>query len=193
MVKKLIRVFYNNKRTRKIAKKLINKFEGGEFYSETLRDIVRTKHNATIGIGTYGCFDPSFNFGEAFEIGNYCSIASGVRCIPANHPVTDISTHPFFHRTEYGYVKTNPELKAMKKLVIGNDVWIGMNALIMPSCKNIGTGAIIAAGSIVTKDVPPYAVVGGNPAKIIKYRFSEKEIEMLLNDSRACLAPAIRY
>ena len=66
------------------------------------------------------------------------------------------------------------------KLVIGNDVWIGHNAIILPSVSNIGDGAVIGAGSVVTKDVPPFAVVAGNPAKIILYRFSEEKIREIM-------------
>ena len=65
------------------------------------------------------------------------------------------------------------------KLAIGNDVWVGQYAIILPSCKNIGDGAVIGAGAIVTKDVPPYAIVAGNPAKVLRYRFDEATIRKL--------------
>jgi virginiamycin A acetyltransferase len=99
----------------------------------------------------------------------------------ANHKLDAISTYPF---PAFGHGWE----KAMDKLInlptrgdtlIGNDVWIGYDALIMPGVK-IGDGAIIAAKSVVTKDVPPYTVIGGNPAHSIKQRFSDKEVMQLL-------------
>ena len=170
-----------NRTTKKIIDKWFDAFEGGEFYSKTLRRIYKKQFDADIGIASYGCFELDFNYGNPFTIGRYCSVAQGVRCIPGNHPYLEVSTHPFFHRSEFGYVK-NAEYSC-KKLIIGNDVWIGLNAIILPACKNIGDGAIIGGGAVVTKDVPPYAIVAGNPAQIIKYRFSKEEIE-LLEDSK---------
>jgi acetyltransferase-like isoleucine patch superfamily enzyme len=67
------------------------------------------------------------------------------------------------------------------KLVVGNDVWIGYNTIILPSVSHIFDGAVIAAGSVVTKDVPPFAVIAGNPASIIKYRFSEQKIKEMID------------
>lgn len=73
----------------------------------------------------------------------------------------------------------NNDTVSYGKLTIGNDVWIGQYAVILPSCDYIGDGAVIGAGSIVTKNVPDYAIVAGNPAKVIKYRFSDEQIEQL--------------
>jgi len=80
--------------------------------------------------------------------------------------------HPFFFSPYFGYVQK--ELIHKCELVIGNDVWVGQNAIFLPSVKRIGDGAVIGAGAVVTKDVPDFAVVVGNPAKILKYRFSEE-------------------
>ena len=92
----------------------------------------------------------------------------------------DCSTHPFFHREEFGFFrKENNTQQNLKKRTIGHDVWIGQNTLILPKVKTIGNGAIIGAGSVVTHDVEPYSIVAGNPAKLIKYRFSKEEIEQL--------------
>lgn len=77
----------------------------------------------------------------------------------------------------FGWVKKDPRERT--KLTIGNDVWIGANTIILPSCKNIGNGAVIAAGSIVTKDIPQYEIWGGDPAKFIKKRFSDDIIEKI--------------
>jgi acetyltransferase-like isoleucine patch superfamily enzyme len=103
-------------------------------------------------------------------IGNYCSIAGGVFfLLDSGHPIHNISTYPFKVKC-FGY-----EAEAICKgnIIVGDDVWIGVNSIINSGIK-IGQGAIIASGSVVTKDVEPYAIVGGNPAKFIKYRFDEK-------------------
>lgn len=114
-------------------------------------------------------------------IGKFCSIASGAIFMMAGnqgHRVDWISTHPFF----YGGEKWEGAIDAFERkgdTVVGNDVWIGAEAVIMPGVK-IGDGAVISTRAVVTKDVPPYTIVGGVPAKIIKPRFSEEEIVKLL-------------
>ena len=110
------------------------------------------------------------------EIGNYCSFAANVHFIPGNHPPTDVSTHPFFHRAEFGYVNNSVgEIKAIPTIV-GHDVWIGRDVIVLPKCKKIGNGAIIGAGSVVTHDVEPYSIVAGNPAREIRKRFGNETI-----------------
>jgi len=116
------------------------------------------------------------------SIGAFCSIAPGVIIGPSNHPLDLLTTHSFTNNKTVGLLPDNlPELKTATKnngVVIKNDVWIGINAIILANI-TIGNGAIIGAGSVVTKDVPDYAVVCGNPARIIKYRFTENQIEIL--------------
>ena len=123
-------------------------------------------------------------FGDKLIIGKFCQIASGTKFIvgPANHRLDSITTYPF---NGFGglWEENTPEhmsqLPFKGDIVIGNDVWIGRESVIMPGVK-IGDGAIIAAYSIVTKDVEPYSVVGGNPAKFIKKRFNDELIDLLL-------------
>jgi virginiamycin A acetyltransferase len=99
----------------------------------------------------------------------------------ANHKLDSISTYPFpiFGNGWEGEMEKLMNLPSRGDIVIGNDVWIGYEALIMPGVK-IGDGAIIAARSVVVSDIPPYTVAGGNPAKVIKQRFSDTEISQLL-------------
>ena len=117
-------------------------------------------------------------------IGKFCSIACGVQFLfnSANHTKKSLSTYPFpLFFEEWGLDIRDVASAWDNKgdIVIGNDVWIGLNATILDGV-TIGDGAIVAAGAVVTKDVPPYAVVAGVPAKIIKYRFTESQIDFLL-------------
>ena len=119
------------------------------------------------------------------KIGKYCSIASNVVVSPSQHPTSFLSTHPFqYLPEEYRFeAKFKPvEFAYSRPVEIGNDVWIGVNAVILDGVK-IGDGAIVAAGAIVSKDVPPYAIVGGVPAKILRYRF-EPDIVLSLQKLR---------
>ena len=123
-------------------------------------------------------------FGDKLIIGKFCSIASGTKFImgSANHRLGSVTTYPF---NVFGgsWQENTPDhmsqLPFKGDTVIGNDVWIGRESIIMPGVK-IGDGAIIAACSVVTKDVEPYSVVGGNPARFIKKRFNDELIELLL-------------
>mgnify|MGYP003303392449 CR=1 FL=1 len=116
------------------------------------------------------------------RIGKFCSIAGGSSIGLGTHTLDKLSTSSIFteknNGTTHSWVKNNI-VNPYKKIIIGNDVWIGARAMIMGGV-TIGDGAVIAAGAIVTKDVPPYAVVGGIPAKIIKYRFEKQIIDKLI-------------
>ena len=160
---------------RNLFYRYINKHEGGQFYSPTLRRIFKELYDIDAGVGTYGCF--TTNFRPHVKIGNYCSIAPGVQRLVGNHPLNEITKHPIFHKKEFGLCKETRYNE--NKLNIGNDVWIGVNAIILSSCHFIGNGAVIGAGAVVTKDVPPYAIVAGVPATIIRYRFDQETINEL--------------
>jgi len=114
------------------------------------------------------------------EIGAYCSIAPGAKIGGlGRHPTDWISTHPAFYSTlgQAGLAFADKDMvDECVQTKIGNDVWIGTNAIIMDGV-TVHDGAVIGAGAVVTKDVPPYAVVGGVPAKVIRYRFSDEIID----------------
>lgn len=153
-------------------------------------------------IGNYTVFDGYIGRGsyigshawvERAKIGRYCSIANNVTTAIGRHAMEMVSQHPMFYSTAkqngYTYVKEDCYVERIYAdesgrydIIIGNDVWIGTGAIILGNIK-IGNGAVVAAGTVVTKDVPDYAVVAGVPAKIIRYRFSDEEIKKLLNDS----------
>lgn len=132
-----------------------------------------------IGKGSYG--KPkihNFDDGTTLVIGNYCSIASNVTILLGGEHHSDwLTTYPFFTLAEEAK-NLSIDKKSKGDVIIGNDVWIGLNSTILSGVK-IGDGAIIGAGSVVTKDVPNYAICAGNPARLIKYRFDSDSIEKL--------------
>nr|WP_319566125.1 CatB-related O-acetyltransferase [uncultured Rhodoferax sp.] len=119
---------------------------------------------------------------ERTEIGSFTSIAPQVLCGMGSHPLSLISTYPGFYTNKSSgaeWLGTHIEFNDRLTTTIGSDVWIGIRSIIMAGV-TVGDGAVIAAGSIVTKDVPPYAIVAGVPAKFIKYRFSPDKTERIL-------------
>ena len=123
-------------------------------------------------------------FGGRLIIGKFCQIASGAKFImgPANHRISSVTTYPFSVFGGRWSEQTPPHLSQLPfkwDIVVGNDVWIGRESVIMPGVK-IGDGSIIGAYAVVTRDVPPYCVVGGNPARFIKKRFHDELIQILL-------------
>lgn len=114
------------------------------------------------------------------KIGAFCSIAGGVIIGGAKHPIDWVSTSPVFYSASGGTGRHLGKLNIpkTKQTVIGNDVWIGHRAIILQGV-TIGNGAVIGAGAVVTKDIPPYAIVVGVPAKIVRYRFNKEIIDSL--------------
>ncbi|WP_331842648.1 Vat family streptogramin A O-acetyltransferase [Pantoea agglomerans] len=158
--------------------------------------IKNTVKNPNIIIGDFTYYDDpedSENFernvlyhfpfiGDKLIMGKFCAIARGVQFIMngANHNMADFSTFPFYIFGN-GWETAQPQagdLPYKGDTVIGNDVWMGYQALIMPGVK-IGNGAIISSRSVVTSDVPAYSIVGGNPARVIRQRFTDETISRL--------------
>ncbi len=162
---------------RRLIVKYIMQTEGGEFYSPTLREIFRAHYDVSIGMYTHGgCFRPRA-FDRETTIGRYTSIAVTAFAATLNHPMDHKSMHAFFFNSKLGFVDGS---LPRSPLSIGNDVWLGHNSIIMPGVGRIGDGAVVAAGAVVNKEVPPYAVVVGNPARVVRYRFDPETIERLL-------------
>jgi len=157
-----------------------------------LKNIIQ---NPNIVVGDYTYYDDfedvhnfeknvkyHFDFvGDKLIIGKFCMIASGATFIMngANHLSRAISTYPFAIFAGWEHAMEGKSYPVKKDTVIGNDVWIGHQATIMPGVQ-VGDGAIIATNATVTKDVEPYAIVGGNPAQLIRKRFDDATIEKLL-------------
>lgn len=137
-------------------------------------------HNTTITsdvvIGDYSYIN-SNSYIENCRIGKYCSVSSGVYISPTEHNYTYKTTHPFLINNVYGFIKDSPKLNR-EKVIIGNDVLISLNVIITEGVK-IGNGAVVGAGAVVTKDVKPYEIVGGVPARHIKFRFDLETIAKL--------------
>ena len=130
-------------------------------------------------IGRYSYIGEYTRIDENVRIGRYCSIATNVVIGATKHPINWLSTSPFQYDKWLDPYTPKQTWNKSDKTCIGNDVWIGANAVIL-SGVTIGDGAIIGSSAVVTRDVPPYAIVAGVPAKVIKYRFPEDTIEKLL-------------
>lgn len=157
-----------------------------DFFARLRRKIRRLLRGAavdprvSIGVGTYGVGEQTvllFRNDDRVVIGKYCSVAYGVTIVASGeHNYRGVSNFPFA-----AVLKGDVDRDTFSKgpVRIGNDVWIGANATIL-SGVTIGDGAVVAAGSVVTEPVPPFAIVGGVPAVVIKYRFPAETIERLL-------------
>lgn len=142
-------------------------FSGATVIKSNLGDHTYVQRNSTI---------------LAAEVGKFCSIAGGVFIGLPRHSTSGVSSHPAFYLKDTPLVKTYSDRDRFETTChtrVGHDVWIGQNALVMGGV-TIGTGSVIGAGAFVSSDVPPYAVVGGVPARLLKYRFSPEVSQDLL-------------
>ncbi|KTF67418.1 CatB-related O-acetyltransferase [Sphingomonas sp. HT-1] len=144
--------------------------------SALLRSRFRKLYRIEIGEYSYGAFD-RWRIPPGTQIGRYCSFAGSALIISANHPMQALSTHPIFYLKARGVI--DRDRVVAQPTIVEDDVWIGHHAIITPGCKRIGRGAVIGAGAVVTRDVAPYAIVAGNPAKLIRYRFAPEVIDAL--------------
>lgn len=166
---------------------LATALEGGHFLSQTLRTILCQYHDVEIGAYSYGsCFDPGAFPGGA-RIGRYVSVAGGV-VRRLNHPLDRLVLHPYFYNDGLEYVSSRTI--SHEPIAIGHDAWIGQSVIFTEGCTEVGIGAAIGAGSIVTKNVAPFSIVAGNPAREIRRRFDEQTCERILASRWWDLTPA---
>lgn len=134
-------------------------------------------HNAEIGLHSYVSYNSII---RNCEIGKYCSIGPNVVIGFGNHRIDSLSTHPsiYMNKKQLGNEFNERMDASFPKVIIQNDVWVGANVYIKNGV-TIHNGAIVAAGSVVTKDVPPFAIVGGTPAKLIRFRFEQDVIDKI--------------
>ena len=147
-----------------------------QYRNEKLRAYFRERYRIDVGYYSYGCFD-RWRMTGPIRVGRYCSIANSVRSVPINHPYDAMTTHPALYERKFGVV--DEDISWDEVLVIEDDVWIAHNVVILPGCKHIGRGAIIGAGAIVTRNVAPYSIMVGNPARRLRDRFEPEMIEAL--------------
>jgi acetyltransferase-like isoleucine patch superfamily enzyme len=166
---------------KRIAKSIIDKMNiwlllRNEMESEPLRALFKNKYDVDVGLYSYGCFD-QWRIPRGTSIGRYCSFAKTVRILDANHPIEALSTHPYLYEAALGVTDAN--VLRYSHCSVGDDVWISHNVTVTPGCVSIGRGAIIGAGAVVTKNVEPYSIVTGAPARVLRMRFNPAVIEAL--------------
>lgn len=173
-----------------VAHGILHLNPGARIIASKLLGPVYLDRNAQIGpdvtVGKYFGMNDSCFIARG-TIGAYCAIGARNAINPFNHPTDWLSTHEFqYHPKSFDWVPEYNDFKRLQRspemfepVTIGNDVWTGHNVNILPGV-TVGDGVVIGAGSIVTKNVPPFAVVAGVPAKVIRYRFTEKVIERQL-------------
>jgi virginiamycin A acetyltransferase len=157
------------------------KLEGGMAFSLTARLIMQKRYGVTIGALSYGgCFARG-SIPPGVRIGRFVSIGSNLKVFRRDRFLNWVSLHPIFFNPLFGFAKKDPIVSS--PFVIEHDAWIGERVLVTPGCMRIGLGAVVGAGSVVTKDVPDFALVAGNPARLIRFRFPEEVCERIRRSS----------
>ncbi len=173
----LLRISYRLGRLRPSVLKACARLEGGAIHSATWRQILKDHHSICVGRYSYGAILQPGVLPPGTVVGAYCSVGGQLIVRRRDHPVDRPFLHPFFYNSALGLLTRDTIPTDLENpLVIGNDVWIGDRVTILSGCKTVGNGAVIAAGAVVTRDVPPYAIVGGVPAKVIRKRFDAAQI-----------------
>jgi len=173
----LVGRFRSRGRSESALLRLALRLEGGQFRSASARELLR-RRGVEIGAYSYGCCFRPGAFPAGVTIGRYASIADQVGVFRRNHPVDRLSMHPFFYNAHVGPLDQDAVDSA--PLEIGHDAWIGHGSLILPGCRRIGIGAVVAAGAVVTRDVPDFAIATGNPARIRRVRFADDVCDAVL-------------
>lgn len=165
---KLLVLLYVNRGKSLILKSKFIHLQTTINHNTTIMEGSTTDHLTTIG--SY-CYIGRYCYLTKVKIGNYCSIANNVSIGQGEHDLNKISTNSLFYENPF-------EELTQKDCEIGHDVWIGVDSVVKRGV-TIGNGAVIGANSVVTKDIPPYAIAIGSPAKVIKYRFDQQKINMI--------------
>lgn len=165
---------------RNLVRRICLRLEGGPMFSNTWRRILHHSHGVVIGRYSYGDISKPGLLPRGTVVGSYCSVGTELIVRRRNHPTERPFLHPFFYNSRLGLL-TQDTIKDDRDnpLTIGHDVWIADRVTILPGCRSIGNGAVIAAGAVVTRDVPAYAVVAGIPARQTKMRFGPDRIAEL--------------
>ena len=162
---------------RSLLRRLVLRLEGGPVYSLTIREIYQRFHGVTVGLYTIGpCDVAPGNLAPGTTVGRSSSIYYTVQTITHDPSASSGSSESLGEQLR---LNATSAPACQTNLKIGNDVWIGHNAIILPDVTEIGDGAVVGAGSVVRANVPPYAIVTGNPARVVRYRFSEQRIKEL--------------
>lgn len=161
--------------------RLVHRLEGGRFRSATLREILAEHHGVQVGAYSYGCCLQPGALPPGVSVGRYVSTAETVGIYRRSRPLDRLSLHPYFLNPDLGVVSSNDVVTT--PLRIEHDAWLGDRSIVLPGCTRIGVGAVVGAGAVVTEDVPDFAVVVGNPARVVKFRF-ESEVQAAILESR---------
>lgn len=163
-----------------MIRRLIDKLRGRHDYRDEHTSLaLRQKYRAMgveIGLYSYGCFDVS-RVPAGVTIGRYCSFAPTAQIFLRDHGIDYIGLTAYLYNPVLGVVERNTI--PLGSLTIGDDAWLGHNCTILSGVGEIGRGAVVAAGAVVTRPVPPYAIVAGNPARVIRMRFDEATIQAI--------------
>lgn len=188
----LLMAAYRFRFLRPLVRLVLDRFDGGYMLSRVWRRIFREIEGVELGMMSRGAGLKPGTLPRGTTVGNFSCFGKGLLVLRRNHTLHRFSQHPVFFNRILGLVADDTIAHVYQnQLRIGSDVWFGLNVTICPGCSNIGDGAIIGVGAVVTKDVPPFTIVGGNPARVIRKRF-EPEIEELVTASKWWLQPPSR-
>jgi acetyltransferase-like isoleucine patch superfamily enzyme len=168
---------------------MIARLEGGQLYSVSLRKLLQRRFGVEVGAYSYGSLLEPGMADRGTKIGPYVSVGPNVRRFGAAHPLDDLSMHPFWYNPRLGVVAEASDV-TRTGCEIGAESWIGANVTILPSCRRIGVGAVIGAGTVVTKDIGDFAVVVGNPGREIGIRLTPQLRNKLLERRPWTLQPS---
>ncbi|MDD7945818.1 CatB-related O-acetyltransferase [Microbacterium sp. NE2HP2] len=148
--------------------------EGGQMTSLTLRDVLLVHYGVDVGNHSYGSLLVPGRADDGTTIGSYVSIGPGVRRFGAAHPLDSPCLHPYWYNPRLGMADNDDDVPRTN-CWIGHGAWIGSGATILPGCTRIGIGAVVGAGSVVTRDVPDFAIAVGNPARVKTFRLTQDQ------------------